>query len=84
MKRTKNGRFAYGGKKSVATINNHVRFMNVKIGVRRRKSRDGVVVSMSARQAGGLWFNSRSQRNQLLNAYFYLFIFVSYIITPMQ
>ena len=81
MKRTKNGRFAYGGKKSVATINNHVRFMNVKIGVRRR---DGVVVSMSARQAGGLWFNSRSRRNRLLNAYFYLFIFVSYIITPMQ
>ena len=41
---------AYGGKESTATLNNDVRFINVKIGVRRRKGRDGVVVSTSARQ----------------------------------
>ena len=71
---------AYGGKESVATVNNDVRFINIKIGVQRRKSRDGVVVSTSARQAGGPWFDSRSRRDRFLNAnlclYIYIYIYV--------
>ena len=64
----------YGGKDSAATVNNDVRFINVKIGVQRRKSRDGVMVSTSARQAGGPWFDSRSRRDRFLNAYLCFFI----------
>ena len=52
-----------------------MRQINVKIGVQRRKSRDGVVVSSSARQAGGgPWFDSRSRRDRFFNANFCFFI----------
>ena len=40
-----------------------LRFINDKICVQRRKSRGTVVVSTSARQAGGPWFDSRIYNN---------------------
>ena len=73
---TANDRVAYGGKESAATKNNDVRFLSAKIGVQRQKSRDGVMVSTSAREARSPWFNSRSRHEPFMYANIYIYIYI--------